>query len=215
MRILAITDPHGNYSKIEPLLQKSGDIDLILIAGDLTNFGPDEKAEELVGMFEAPVLAVPGNCDPVSLPDVLDRLDVNLHNTTVTRDDVTFIGFGGSNPTPFNTPFELEEEEIEKHLENLVNSAEESGNITVLLTHAPPYCTLDEVSAGNVGCKSIIKFMDKVDLVVCGHIHEARGVMEHGKSVIVNPGMASDGYGALININKKTTPKIDVQIIKA
>ncbi|MFP4654385.1 MAG: metallophosphoesterase [Methanohalobium sp.] len=215
MRILAITDLHGNYSKIIPLLQKSGEIDLVLIAGDLTNFGPDEKAEKLIDMFESPVLAIPGNCDPKSLLDVLERRDINLHNSSRTIGDVTFIGLGGSNPTPFNTPFELEEDEIESNLETLINEAEKTDNVSVLLTHAPPHCTLDEVPAGNVGCRSIAKFMDRMDLIVCGHIHEARGVMEFGKSIVVNPGMGSDGYGALIDINVDETPKIDVQLIKA
>jgi len=52
-----------------------------LIAGDITDFGPDEKALELLEMFNKPVLIVPGNCDNPSLLKILDDNDtaINLH----------------------------------------------------------------------------------------------------------------------------------------
>ena len=67
MKLLALSDLHGDYSHVESILDKAGDIDAVLIAGDITDFGPDEKALELLGMFKIPVLAVPGNCDNPSL----------------------------------------------------------------------------------------------------------------------------------------------------
>lgn len=60
MKILAISDPHGDYSKIEEIIEKAGDFDLAVVVGDITNFGPDEKVDELLGMFDKPVLAIPG-----------------------------------------------------------------------------------------------------------------------------------------------------------
>ncbi|MEA1984798.1 MAG: metallophosphoesterase [Euryarchaeota archaeon] len=220
MRILAISDPHGDYSKIAAIQQRAGAVDLVLIAGDITNFGPAGKARELLDMFEQPTLAVPGNCDPTSIMDILDETRaVNLHNASRTIGDgdrnITFIGLGGSNPTPFNTPFELSEEEIEHLLEPLLAEAGRTPHHQlVLLTHAPPRGTVDTVPAGNVGSPAIANFLGRVDLIVCGHIHEARGVVRQNGTVVVNPGMVAQGYAALIDIEKRDAGNIDVELIQ-
>lgn len=216
MRIFAIADPHGNYSKISSLLKKAGDIDLVLVAGDITNFGPDEKALELFELFDAPILAVPGNCDQTSILKVLDNSKaVNLHQNSYTIDDTVFIGYGGSNPTPFCTPFEMQECDIGEGLEEIVKVSESKSRKLVLLTHAPPYGFLDEVPAGHVGCTSISAFIGKAKLIVCGHIHEARGVVRTKGTVVVNPGMAALGYAAVIEIKDGSIEDtIEVELLK-
>ncbi|MDY0386185.1 MAG: metallophosphoesterase [Methanolobus sp.] len=217
MRLFAIADPHGNYSKIEELLEQSGDIDVVLIAGDITNFGPDEKALELLDMFKPPILAVPGNCDHESILEVIEESRAtNLHNETVKIDGVKFIGMGGSNPTPFCTPFEIEECDFETKLNSLMNENEKTDEPVVILTHVPPYGILDYVADMHVGCKALNAFLDKADLIVCGHIHEARGIKRSGKTTIVNPGMAALGFAALIDIDMENTEcNINVQLIEA
>ena len=217
MKILAISDPHGNYSKIKTMIERAGDFDLVVIVGDITNFGPDEKVNELVEMFDKPVLAIPGNCDQRSILNALDSSKAaNLHRKTEQIGEIRFIGLGGSNPTPFNTPFELSEEEIEKALEGMVCSAEkaEDCGTIVLLTHAPPYGARDKLPFGHVGSKAISKFVDRVDLVVCGHIHEAKGIEKVGGTVVVNPGEACKGSCALITIEKSGSKPIGVEFVE-
>lgn len=217
MKILAISDPHGDYSKIKKIIEKAGDFDLAVIVGDLTHFGPDEKVKELMEMFDKPVLAIPGNCDQRSILKALDASKaVNLHGKAEQIGNIRFIGLGGSNPTPFNTPFELSEEEIENALEGLVcsaESAEECGRI-VLLTHAPPHGARDELPFGHVGSKAIQKFLDRVDLIVCGHIHEAKGIENIGKTTIVNPGEACKGSCALITLEEAENKPIKVEFME-
>ncbi|HWR26056.1 MAG TPA: metallophosphoesterase [Methanosarcina sp.] len=217
MKILAISDPHGDYSKIKKIIEKAGDFDLAVIVGDLTHFGTDEKVKELMEMFDKPVLAIPGNCDQRSILKALDASKaVNLHGKAEQIGNIRFIGLGGSNPTPFNTPFELSEEEIENALEGLVcsaESAEECGRI-VLLTHAPPHGARDELPFGHVGSKAIQKFLDRVDLIVCGHIHEAKGIENIGKTTIVNPGEACKGSCALITLEEAENKPIKVEFME-
>ncbi|WP_342305134.1 metallophosphoesterase [Methanolobus sp. ZRKC5] len=217
MRLFAIADPHGNYSKIEELLDQSGDIDVVLIAGDITNFGPDEKALELLDLFKPPILAVPGNCDHESIIKVIeDSRATNLHNKAVKIDGVKFVGMGGSNPTPFCTPFEIEECDFETNLNSLMNETEKTDEPVVILTHVPPYGILDDVGDTHVGCKALSAFLDTADLIVCGHIHEARGIKKSGKTTIVNPGMAALGFAALIDINVENPEhNINIQLIEA
>jgi len=220
IKILAISDAHGDFSKIGPILKlkQTSNIDLILMAGDITNFGPDEDAETFLNMFEKPIMAIPGNCDLRTILRVLDNSKAsNLHNTSERIGNITFIGLGGSNPTPFDTPFEFQENEIENDLEKLVKKEEyrKVDSVIVLLTHAPPYGTVDEIPVGHVGSTAIGKYLDRVNLIVCGHIHEARGIMKVGKTVVVNPGMVSEGNGAIITIKEGSgNVQIDAELIK-
>jgi Icc-related predicted phosphoesterase len=199
MKLLALSDFHGDYSHISAILDQAGDFEAVLIAGDLTDFGPDEKALELLDMFKAPVFAVPGNCDNPSILKVLDnnKNTINLHNSLHTTGEFTFMGLGGSNPTPFNTLFELSETNIGKYIGTLLSR---SKGRNILLSHAPPRNTTDKLPHGNVGSVALARYLGRFDLIICGHIHEARGVVRVNSTCIVNPGMASKGQAALITI---------------
>lgn len=200
MKLLTLSDLHGDYSHIEAIRNKAGDVDAVLIAGDITNFGPDEHALELLKMFREPVLAVPGNCDNPSILKLLDGNAINLHNSSHTLGGVTFIGLGGSNPTPFNTPFELSEKKIGEYIGKLLTDLK--GRI-ILLSHAPPLNTTDKVPHGNVGSEALARYLGRFDLIVCGHIHEARGSVRVNGTLVANPGAASKGQAALITIDRE------------
>lgn len=210
MKLLALSDLHGDYSHIGSILNRVGQIDAVLIAGDLTDFGPDENALKLLEMFKVPVLAVPGNCDNPSLLKVLDKNEntINLHNSLHRMKGLTFIGLGGSNPTPFNTPFELTEKKISEYVGTLLCGSK--GRI-ILLSHAPPLNTMDKLPHGNVGSAALERYLGRFDLIVCGHIHEARGMVRVNGTIVVNPGMASKGQGAIITINED----INIEFVEA
>lgn len=199
MRLLALSDLHGDYSHINAILEKAGDLDAVMIAGDITDFGPDEKALELLDMFKCPVFAVPGNCDYPSLLKVLDenKNTINLHNSMHFFREFTFIGLGGSNPTPFNTPFELSEKKIGEYVGTLLSR---SKGRNVLLSHAPPLNTTDKLPHGHVGSEALARYIRRFDLIICGHIHEARGSVKVNGTSILNPGVASKGQAAIITI---------------
>ena len=209
--VLLLADLHGNYGKLEAFL--SYDYDAVIIAGDITNFGPLEPVDSVLSRFEVPCFAIPGNCDPREIVDVLERSDaVCLHNAWISLGSLTIAGLGGSNETPFGTPFELTEEEIDRELTRIVKHMDKNVH-NVLLSHAPPYEFLDDVDGNNVGSKSIRKHMARFDLVCCGHIHEARGIAEADGVTVVNPGSASEGYGATIHFGKE--PKdIEIDLIR-
>lgn len=206
MKLLALSDLHGDYSHVEDIIKKAGDFDAVMLAGDLTNFGPDEHALDLLKLFKEPVLAVPGNCDKPSLLKLLDGNTISLHNSIHIMHGLSFLGLGGSNPTPFNTPFELSEKKIGEYIGLLLSGLKGRA---VLLSHAPPLNTTDRVARGNVGSEALARFLGRVDLIVCGHIHEARGTVFVNGTHVVNPGAASKGQGALITINDN----IDVEFI--
>lgn len=174
--------------------------DLLIIAGDITQFGPSTQAEEIldrIGESSIPVLSLPGNCDPKEVLRVLEERNVSLHNKLVEFENITFVGFGGSNKTPFGTPFELTEGELEEDLEALTSQVEGKW---VLVTHVPPYGTEVDFTASGIhaGSKSVKKIIENKQPLVnfCAHIHEARSIDSIGQTKIVNPGPIGEGYAA-------------------
>ncbi|MGC8816411.1 MAG: metallophosphoesterase [Candidatus Hadarchaeum sp.] len=207
MKLLAAADFHGN-SGAENNLSKllRGGHDCLVLIGDLTNFGPPEVAESLLDLVKAhgiTCFCVPGNCDPKSILQVLDRRGVNLHGRCSRLGEFNFLGLGGSNLTPFNTPFELTEAEIQEELATA--SCDTVGEL-ILVTHAPPHGTeVDRIREGtHVGSKSIRQFIEKRQplLSLCAHVHEGRGVDQLGRTLVINPGPMTKGFAAEIEIGE-------------
>jgi uncharacterized protein len=220
MKILAISDIHGKHKKIVEYL-KENHVDLIIIAGDITNFGPSELGEEIlneISSFNIPVLAIPGNCDPINLYGNIDNSNaINIHGRSVTIKNIGICGFGGSNPTPFNTPLEFDEIEIYDEARRAMEEIKDH-KITLFVSHAPPLGTKTDIlpSGDHVGSEAIRRVIDEFQpsLNVCGHIHESMAMDEIGKTKVINPGMLEMGYACIIDIddsdeeNIKITPEI-------
>lgn len=210
MKILLLTDIHGQYDTISRFMELAPDI--VIIAGDITDCGSPNEAMQIFDKIDVPCFAVPGNCDAREIIDVIEDSDaVSLHGTSLAIGPVTFTGVGGSNPTPFNTPFELSEEELCEVLKKAKKRAHQNVH-NVLVTHAPPYCTLDECEGTNVGCKCFRDSLKDFDLVCCGHIHNHAGVVEVDGTVVVNPGPASEGKCAIITLGD-SAKEIEVELI--
>jgi Icc-related predicted phosphoesterase len=202
IRVLLLADLHGRYGKLEAFLAL--DPDLIIIAGDITHFGPCEDATGLLSRIEVPTLVIPGNCDPREILECLEDSDaVSLHGSLITLGKLTLAGIGGSNRTPFGTPFELTEEEIDVLLAETTGRMEKNTH-NILVTHAPPRGTLDRVGDARVGSPAIRKYVGRFDLVCCAHIHEEKGIAEEDGTVLVNPGPASEGNCALITFGDES-----------
>lgn len=173
--------------------------DLFLVTGDITNFGPLSYARELFRGLSVKAYGIPGNCDPKDMVSLLEEMGVNLHCRKETFGGETIIGFGGSSPTPFHTPFELPEEEILASLKPLM------VRDAILAIHSPPKGHVDFLEwSGHVGSHSLKMLVDEYRprLVLCGHIHEARGV-ERGGTTFVNPGPAYQGCAAIIDLEEE------------
>jgi Icc-related predicted phosphoesterase len=208
MDILAISDLHGSMEKaLHDYLEKNK-IDLIVIAGDITNFGPVELAEDIlneISSYNIPVVAVPGNCDPQGVSNQLDNsMAINIHGKSTSLKNVGICGFGGSNPTPFDTPLEFGEAEIFEELDKIMVQIKDQ-DIKILVTHAPPLNTnADKLpGGGHVGSKSIRKIIEQYqpNINICGHIHEAQSVDKIDETVIINPGQVVTGGACLIHID--------------
>ncbi|MEO2152579.1 MAG: metallophosphoesterase [Thermococcus sp.] len=201
MRLVAITDLHGNVKMSRKLagLIAGEKPDILLIAGDITHFSGAETARKVLGpLLETgvPILAVHGNCDGRDVPELLDELGIWIHDRRMELNGIGFVGVGGSNITPFNTIWELTEDEIREILLRNYRPGD------IILSHVPPRDTkADLVHSGlHVGSRALREFIEENQppLVITGHIHEARSVDHVGETVIVNPGPLFRGYYAEI-----------------
>ncbi|HVP96147.1 metallophosphoesterase family protein [Methanoregula sp.] len=205
--VLLIADLHGQFGKIDSFLELNPEA--VFIAGDITNMGPVDMVDDVLSRIDVPCFAVPGNCDPKEILDTLEHSDaVCLHGARINLGSMTIVGLGGSNPTPFNTPFELTDKQIDDLLHQGMAKMEKSVH-NVLISHPPPFETLDAINGEHVGSQSVRRHMKSFDLVCCAHIHEQRGVKEIDGVKIVNPGAAMDGYCAMLHFGSE--PK-DIKI---
>jgi Icc-related predicted phosphoesterase len=139
------------------------------------------------------------------LEAIEDSQAISLHEKKVEFGGYTFVGLGGSNATPFNTPFELTEDEIYSTLNDLMVDG------ALLMVHAPSKGHLDKTATSvDLGSQAIADIVSKYSspLVISAHIHEARGVEREGNTTYVNPGPASRGYAAVIDLNDEI--KVDL-----
>ncbi len=206
MKIIAFTDIHGSYKKVETILQRESGYDVILIGGDLTTMGSPKEAEDAIKLFQThgkPVLVVAGNMDPQILEQTFQDLGVSVNGQGVTIDTVGFFGVSASPFSPLHTPYEISEDEILLRAEKGWKDIEEA-RWKVFVPHPPPLNTkLDKIFLGShVGSTSVRIFIERhqPDVCVCGHIHEARGSDSIGKTQIINCGSAGKGYYATIEL---------------
>ncbi len=220
MKILAISDIHGKEHEGLYSYLKKNNIDLVIVSGDITNFGPLEFIGEFlnkISSYGVTVMAIPGNCDPEGAVNEIDKSNaICVHGDVIEHGNIVVYGFGGSNPTPFNTPGELDEDTFYKSIKSVMDSKDiESfknsvdnfpyGKVSILLTHSPPYYTeTDKIEDGShVGSESVRKIIEeyKPKLALCGHIHEAKAFDMVGDTIVINPGMLEMGNGCLIEID--------------
>lgn len=199
--ILIIADIHGNfdYKRIQRILEEKH-ISEIFILGDFPPHGSRslEGVENfLKKISHAKIYAIPGNCDSKEILKIYDKFDANMHNKigNINGIDADFIFFGGSNITPFGTPFEYEEDEIYENLKKLFEASKLERK--VLLTHCPPFGTnCDIANRRHVGSTAIRKIIEEFqpEINLCSHVHECYGKEDFiGKTRIVNVGELKRG----------------------
>ncbi|MCD7781253.1 MAG: metallophosphoesterase [Methanosphaera sp.] len=217
MRILVISDIHGSPEGVYKYLEDNS-VDKIIVTGDITDFGPEDLFIEILDNLSkiADVYAIMGNCDPENANSLLDKSSAtNIHDNVVKMDNITLVGFGGSNETPFDTIHEYSEEilynELIKYNEDL-----SSENYTILATHAPPLDTnADKIESGaHTGSKAIrdVISLTQPTLNICGHIHESIGKDKIDNTVVVNPGDVANNHACLLIITDEDLENKTVNI---
>jgi len=215
--ILSGTDFHGDEEAIRKFGYKAEEkkADVLVICGDISHFGSLQEVRDLLALLtplRLPLLFVPGNCDPPSLVAVDIEGASCIHGECTSYGDVTFLGLGGGPISPFGTPFEMTEEEMNAVLGKETNRPL-ADHWFILVSHTPPKNTkIDKILSGkHIGSESVRKFIEerRPAAVFCGHIHEARGIDKINRTFLVNPGPARHGNCSLAYLNEEIDVHLD------
>lgn len=193
MRFLAVSDLHQNAQAAQSIVERSSDVDCVIVAGDLAN--AHRGLEEIIAILsgiKCPAVLTPGNSETADALQTACQAwpsAVVLHGAAERLLDTDFFGIGGGIPvTPFGSwSFDFSEAEAEELLEPAP-----AGGIWV--AHSPPHGFCDLSSRGKrLGSTAILAAAKRLAprLIVCGHIHHSSGQTEMlGETQVVNAGPA-------------------------
>ena len=174
---------------------------MLAVVGDWTAL-----AEERLGGNGTKFVMTPGNDDEFEVDEVIKASTfVDAAENRITRiGPHEMLSVGWSNHTPWNTPRECTEEELEARIDALAEQIEDMDT-AIFNIHVPPYGTglddapeldadLKPVQGGNVmkpvGSTAVRDAILKHQpmLALHGHIHESRGIQKLGRTICINPG---------------------------
>jgi Icc-related predicted phosphoesterase len=199
VKIVSFGDVHMATRNLERMGEVMRDTDLVIVSGDLTNFGGAAQARKVLSEVRrvcTKVLALPGNLDQREVIPLLEEEGVALHGKGTVIGGVGIFGCGGSNTTPFDTPTELTEDEIYSTLRAGYEQVRAQRPL-LMICHTPPFDTkCDRIVNGTpVGSTAARRFIEEVQPEVCvsGHIHESAGADSIGATRIFNAGPFKGG----------------------
>lgn len=200
MKLLAFTDLHLSsyaFKKIKSKAKRQKP-DLLISAGDLTIFehGLDFILNKL-NSFNVKTLLIHGNHETASVMKRLCKKYKNMvfiHKKQYRHNGYIFLGYGGGGFSIVEKGFYNTGKKFSRIIRQNKNQR------IIFVTHAPPYGTkLDLMVGSHCGNKTFKHFVakNKIDLYICGHLHENFGKKDKiKKTEVINPGP----YGKVIKI---------------
>jgi Icc-related predicted phosphoesterase len=189
----------------------------------------DDWTARLAAKFEPkgiPVFVTGGNDDYMSIEAILDAAPwvVNAGEKVVeVAPGVEMVSTGFGNPTPWNCPRDVTEEELARIIGQVADKLQVPER-AIFNLHVPPYGSgLDQAPlldtsvmppkpivgetapAGSTAVRdAVLKYKPQVGLH--GHIHESRGIQKLGRTTCINPGSEyTEGLlrSAVVDLDKK------------
>ena len=181
-------------------------------------------AEERLG-DDVKCFVMPGNDDPPGVDTAIERaarVEACDERVVDLGGGHSMVSLGYSNRTPFDSPRELDEDDLYRRVEAMAGQVDDLSSCVFNL-HVPPYASdldtapaLDEnlqvvLAAGQpkmapCGSTAVREAIERFQPIAAlhGHIHESAGATRIGRTLCVNPG--SDYHtgriaGCLINLD--------------
>ena len=213
-----VTLLHTDQSHVEELFVK--------LACESINRWMDLAEERLHGTGIECYIS-PGNDDPLAIDAILNRGGSVINpeeRVVMLRGEWEMISMGTTNITPWKSPRELPEDQLESRLDALAKQVKNQAK-AIYNIHVPPYNTsidkapkLDSnlkpyvipggVQMAPVGSTAVTNVIKRYQpmLGLHGHVHESRGNVKLGRTLCINPGSEyGEGVlrGVLVQIGKK------------
>jgi Icc-related predicted phosphoesterase len=179
-RLLAVADIHSRAAAIQTICKAVNRHapDAIIVAGDLTNYGDAAEVQRVLDSLPGRVLAIPGNLD---VPRAFQAGIAKSHAESLMGQCIEIHGVG---------------------IVGLPNrGVTQATPCDVLVVHEPPFGLLDDVGGGrHIGFREHLDALRSLrpKVLLCGHCHEAPGVLTHEGTIVVNCTLGSGSRGALV-----------------
>jgi Icc-related predicted phosphoesterase len=167
----------------------------------------------------------PGNDDFFVIDRLLQESEVVRYvegaSVTIADGEYRMITTGYANPTPWETPRELPEDQLYERIGEMLGDDRDGQNLIGVLHPPPRDTTLDQapaidgefrlqteagsIKSMSVGSSAVRRFIEEVQplLTLHGHVHESRSEESIGRTLCINPGSEySEGIltGALVTL---------------
>ena len=165
-------------------------------------------ADDRMAQYGIGVYVMPGNDDPWSCDPIIEQAShvVACDDRVVQVGPHEMISCAYANPTPWDSPRELDENALYERIKGLADQVE-SPTTAIFNLHVPPYDSgLDtareinpdltlvyksgaphEIPVGSTAVRQIIEEYQPL-LALHGHIHESRGDAHLGRTLAINSG---------------------------
>ncbi|HJO14864.1 MAG TPA: metallophosphoesterase family protein [Candidatus Pacearchaeota archaeon] len=187
-KILAASDIHGDADATKKLAAKAKkeDVDLVVLAGDLSGFVETEGILKPFMDNDQKVVFVPGNWDSSVTADVLTKMYgvKNVGRHYVKYGDVGVFGVGSP-----DGQLDLNEEKAFNKLKKDFGKIKDLEK-KIMVSHIHAAGTKSEFSGipGSTGVRKAIEEFQP-DIFLSGHIHEAEGLKDQvGKTKVFSVG---------------------------
>jgi Icc-related predicted phosphoesterase len=184
-----------------------------------------DRADERMPQYGISVFVMPGNDDPRACDAILEAAKhVQACDDRIVRvGPHEMISCSYSNRTPWDSPRELDEDELYTHIKRTAEMLEDPSS-AIFNLHVPPYnsgldtaqkLTADlapaleagapvEIPVGSHAVRQLIEEYQPL-LAVHGHIHESRGDVRIGRTLAINPGSEYNS-GRIHGVKVSLTP---------
>lgn len=197
MKIVAISDTHGQHEALQ--LPKG---DLLIHAGDLSKRGTEQQVRLFLDWFAAQdfrhKIFIAGNHDfffeRESGRRIAELIPPGVIYLNDSMAEVEGLRIWGSPVQPWFYDWAFNRrrgEEIRKHWDLIPE------NTDVLITHGPAAGIHDLTIHGeHVGCVDLLARIEALQprLFICGHIHEAHGILPGNPTTFINASVLDEQY---------------------
>ncbi len=197
MKIVAISDTHGKHDKIH---LPAGD--MIIHAGDVSMRGLKIEIDAFLDWYASLdfkyKIFIAGNHDFFFENQDIETINAMIPKDVIYLNDTSVCVQGlkiwGSPITPWFYDWAFNRHRgpnISKHWNLIPNDTD------IVITHGPVHGTLDRTKAGYmVGCEDLYAKINEVNPVyhICGHIHEAYGLVQKNDTTYVNASVLDSDY---------------------
>lgn len=169
--------------------------------------------------FDVPVVAIPGNVETPEFREWIKTYSeikpnlIWLQEKSIMIDDLQLLGFGwvtdSSGEKRAKSFGEIHPLTAYRKLSGLGKQIRDDANTRILISHSPPYGTsLDYIPSKKIhaGSKPISYFMENAGIegVICGHIHESRGLYYSPNGWWgLNPGATVEDSACIIDLENR------------